>query len=234
MLSAGSFRSPGDLPHRLVEALGTDEEEKSPRAMINTFVILGASGDLTARFLVPALACLHGAGQLPEDFRVIGLARDPWNTETFRQHVGEKMARAAPGTAPALRDAILSISEYHPVDVMNRSQVGKSLGAVKEPLVVYLALPPALFKPTIETLTTLELPRGSKIVLEKPFGENLASAQDLNRLLHESFPERDVFRLDHFLGKQTVQNILGSPLCQPGLRTALEFSAYRTRRHHLG
>jgi glucose-6-phosphate 1-dehydrogenase len=177
--------------------------------MIKTIVILGASGDLTARFLLPAMACLHGAGQLPEGFRVFGLARDPWNTDTFRQRVGEKMARATPDTTGASRDAILLISEYQQVDVMNRDQLGKSLDAIKEPMVIYLALPPSLFKPTIETLATLDLPRGTKLVLEKPFGENLASAQDLNRLLHESFPERDVFRLDHFLGMQTVQNILG-------------------------
>ena len=118
------------------------------------------------------------------------------------------MARAAPGTSAELRDAILRISEYHHVDVMNHSQLGRCLDAVKEPLVVYLALPPSLFKPTIETWrgsTCLGAPKCiGEAVRRKP-----VSAQDLNRLLDESFPERDVFRLDHFLGKQTVQNILG-------------------------
>lgn len=73
----------------------------------------------------------------------------------------------------------------------------------------YLALTLGLFAPSIESLAALKLPKGSKVVLEKPFGESLESAQALNRLLHESFPECDVFRLDPLLGKQTVQNILG-------------------------
>jgi glucose-6-phosphate 1-dehydrogenase len=177
--------------------------------MIRQLVIFGASGDLTARFLVPALACLHGAGQLPGGFRVLGLARDPWTTETFRRHLVEKMENVAPDVSVSSREAVVSLMEYEQIDVTDSSQLAKSLEAVTEPAVIYLALPPALFEPAVEALAARRLPRGSKIVLEKPFGEDLASAQALNRLLHESFPEKDVFRLDHFLGKQTVQNMLG-------------------------
>ncbi|MDP3090590.1 MAG: glucose-6-phosphate dehydrogenase [Nitrospira sp.] len=177
--------------------------------MIHTLVILGASGDLTSRFLIPALVRLHQEGELPEGFRIIGLARDDWDTEKFRQHVREKLSKSASKAVPASRDAVLSSAEYRQVDVTDRQRLAEAIGAGSDPIVIYLALPPALFEPTVTALAALGLPAGSKIVLEKPFGENLASAQALNRLLHESFPERDVFRLDHFLGKQTVQNIIG-------------------------
>ncbi len=177
--------------------------------MIQTLVILGASGDLTSRFLMPAITRLQQAGRLPEGFRVLGVARDDWNTERFRSHLEQKLA--SPGTVgvEGPLEAILGRVDYRRVDVTSRDQLARALGNVTGPLVAYLALPPGLFAPSIESLAALKLPKGSKVVLEKPFGESLESAQALNRLLHESFPERDVFRLDHFLGKQTVQNILG-------------------------
>lgn len=119
------------------------------------------------------------------------------------------MKKAAPDVRVSSRDAVVSVMDYEQIDVTDSNQLAKSLETVTEPAVIYLALPPALSRPAVEALAARRLPWGSKIVLEKPFGEDLSSAQELNRLLHESFPEKDVFRLDHFLGKQTVQNILG-------------------------
>ncbi len=177
--------------------------------MIRRLVIFGASGDLTSRFLVPALARLQQGGLLPDGFQVLGLARDDWDTETFRRRIEERLEHASPRVYPSSRKDILSILEYRRADVTNRRQIANALGPLTEPFVAYLALPPALFRPTVEALAALSPPKGSKIVLEKPFGQNLESAQTLNRLLHKSFPEEAVFRLDHFLGKQTVQNILG-------------------------
>lgn len=177
--------------------------------MIQTLVILGASGDLTARFLMPALVRLHQAGKLPEGFRVVGVAQDDWNTEKFQSHLEQKLGSSGTADVSGLRETMLGKVDYRRADVASRAQLARALGDRADPLVVYLALPPGLFAPSIESLAALKLPKGSKVVLEKPFGESLESAQALNRLLHESFPERDVFRLDHFLGKQTVQNILG-------------------------
>ena len=177
--------------------------------MIQTLVILGASGDLTSRFLVPAILRLHQAGKLPEGFRVLGLARDDWSTEKFRSHLGQKLSTSGTTDVSGLWEKILGIVEYRRVDVTRRDELSRALGNATNPLVAYLALPPGLFALSIESLVALRLPKGSKVVLEKPFGESLESAQALNHLLHESFSERDVFRLDHFLGKQTVQNILG-------------------------
>jgi glucose-6-phosphate 1-dehydrogenase len=93
--------------------------------------------------------------------------------------------------------------------VTDRGQVIEALKPIREPIIAYLALPPGVFLPTLETLAGASLPQGSRVVIEKPFGEDLASAQALNRLLHQSFPENAVFRIDHFLHLQTVQNVLG-------------------------
>jgi glucose-6-phosphate 1-dehydrogenase len=177
--------------------------------MIRTIAILGASGDLTTRFLLPALAHLHETGLLPEDFHMIGVARDDLDTDGFRRFVEKRMADIALQVASDSCKAVLSNMVYDRGDVTDRKEMGKVFGKMKDPVVVYLALPPSLFTPTVEALVEIGLPKGSKLVLEKPFGTDLASAQELNRLLHASFPEPDVFRLDHFLGKQTVQNILG-------------------------
>lgn len=177
--------------------------------MIQNLVIFGASGDLTSRFLMPALVRLHQASKLPEGFRVVGVAQDDWNMEKFRGHLEQKLDSSDTADVSGLRKAILRKVDYRRADVTSREQLARAVGDMTDPLVAYLALPPALFAPSIESLVALKLPKGSKVVLEKPFGESLESAQALNRLLHESFPERDVFRIDHFLGKQTVQNILG-------------------------
>lgn len=177
--------------------------------MIQTLVIFGASGDLTSRFLIPAIARLHQTGKLPEGLRVLGVARDDWNTHRFRSHLEQKLDWSGTADVSGLRETILGKVDYCRADVTSRDQLARALGKLTDPLVAYLALPPGLFAPSIESLAALRMPKGSKVVLEKPFGESLESAQALNHLLHESFPERDVFRLDHFLGKQTVQNILG-------------------------
>jgi glucose-6-phosphate 1-dehydrogenase len=177
--------------------------------MIHTIVIFGASGDLTSRFLLPALVRLHQDGHMPEDFRIVGVARDKWDTSTFRRHLEVKLTADASGEASSSHGSLLGNIEYFPADVTDRDSMAGIFRTMTKPLVIYLALPPSLFHPTVETLKAVNLPHGSKLVLEKPFGTSLASAQALNRLLHGSFPEQDVFRLDHFLGKQTVQNILG-------------------------
>jgi glucose-6-phosphate 1-dehydrogenase len=177
--------------------------------MIRHFAILGASGDLTSRFLIPALISLHQARRLPEGFAVIGIARDDWDTAGFRRHLEEKLDDQASAADPASRTELLARLEYRRADVTRPEQVAEALASVQAPAAAYLALPPALFQPTIKTLAGLKLSGESKIIVEKPFGESLTSAQALNRLLHETFPEEHVFRLDHFLGKQTVQNLLG-------------------------
>lgn len=177
--------------------------------MIRRFLIYGVLGDLAARYLLPALSELQAAGALPEGFSVTGVGLEDLDTEAVRRLLAERLERLAPGMDDSSRDALLPALDYRRGDVTRRDDVTGALGPAGEPVVVYLALPPGLFAPSVEALTPAGLPAGSRIVVEKPFAEDLASAQALNRLLHRAFPEEAVFRIDHFLGKQTVHNILG-------------------------
>jgi glucose-6-phosphate 1-dehydrogenase len=173
--------------------------------MTHRLVLFGASGDLTSRKLMPALARLHEVGMLTPDFAVLAIARDDWGRHRLR----ESLERHAGDVGLQSRDALLSMVEYRRADVTDRAQVAEALQPNRQPIIAYLALPPRIFLPSIEALSGAGLPQGSRVVIEKPFGEGLAQAQELNRLLHRSFPENAVFRVDHFLHLQTVQNVLG-------------------------
>ncbi|MBE0425718.1 MAG: glucose-6-phosphate dehydrogenase [Nitrospirae bacterium] len=173
------------------------------------FIIFGATGDLTFRYLIPALSELYDADNLPDGFSIIGVARKDWDTESFRRHIDEKLERLSPGITSSSRKAMLDMLEYRQADASIREDILEALGPVKEPAVFYLALPPGLFGPVVEALAAMNIPEGSAIVIEKPFGEDISSAQTLNHLLHMNFPEHMVFRIDSFLGEQTVHNILG-------------------------
>ena len=177
--------------------------------MIRRFVVLGATGDLASRHLLPALARLHEAGKLPAELSILGAAREDWDTATLRAHMTQRLARHAAGTAPASRHAVVSRLVYQRADASDPADMARMLDGVREPGVVYLALPPSVLEAAVQAAAGLRLAEGSRLVVEKPFGENLASARTLNRLLRAAFPETAVFRMDHFLGKQTVQNILG-------------------------
>jgi glucose-6-phosphate 1-dehydrogenase len=177
--------------------------------MTRRLVMLGAAGDLTARYLLPALARLHAASKLPPGLSILGVARHTWDTAAFRGYIAAQLERHAAQVARSSRDAVTAALEYRRADITNQHDMANALGRMAEPVVAYLALPPAVFAPAIAVLAGLGLGQDSQVVIEKPFGENLASAQALNRLLHDTFPEHAVFRIDHFLGEQTVLNILG-------------------------
>ncbi len=172
-------------------------------------VIFGASGDLTSRYLMPALAQLTGAGHLPKDVEIIGTARDEWDTREYRERMGRALERHAAEIPKKARESLISRLSFRQSDIGDPRQVEKAVGKLSGPVVSYLALPPFLFPAAVEALAALDLPRDSRIVVEKPFGEDLKSARKLNDLLHRVFPEEATFRMDHFLGHQTVQNILG-------------------------
>jgi glucose-6-phosphate 1-dehydrogenase len=178
--------------------------------MHRRLIIFGASGDLTFRFLVPALARLAERNLLPEGFEVLGMAREDWSEERFRQRVEEALAmhlRGEVAAAQALRQRVRL--GWRRADVTRAEEVRAALGPGGEPVVAYLALPPGVFAPLVRALKGAGLPEGSRLVVEKPFGESLASARELNRLLAATLPESQVYRMDHFLGIQTAQNILG-------------------------
>jgi glucose-6-phosphate 1-dehydrogenase len=176
--------------------------------MIDRLVIFGATGDLTARFLLPGLAALHAAGLLGEGFTVTGAARDDWDEERFRTWAAAQLGRHAPELPAASRQAVAASAAYRQADVCDPESVAAAVAGAG-PVAAYLALPPGVFPSAVSALRAVGLPAGSRIVLEKPFGEDLASAASLNRLLAETMSEREVFRVDHFLAMTTVQNVLG-------------------------
>jgi glucose-6-phosphate 1-dehydrogenase len=179
--------------------------------MINRLAVFGATGDLTARFLLPALAALRAEGHLDDGFQLTGASREDWDGDRFRAWCAEQLRRHA-GTTPAeAREAVAASARYRRADVTDAADVA-AVVAGDEPVAVYLALPPALFPLMVTALKEADLPPGSRIVLEKPFGEDLAGARELNRLLVGLLPEEAVFRVDHFLAMTTVQNVLGSRL----------------------
>jgi glucose-6-phosphate 1-dehydrogenase len=172
-------------------------------------VILGASGDLAGRYLLPALAALHAAGRLPAGFAVVGTAREPWDNEALRRHALEQLAEHADGVPDVQRAELARSLRYVPADLSDSDAVAEVLRAAGDgPIAAYLALPPALFGATATALVDAGLPPGSRLALEKPFGESLAGAVDLNRRLAGLVDEEAVFRVDHALGMPTMQNLL--------------------------
>ncbi|MDQ3349507.1 MAG: glucose-6-phosphate dehydrogenase [Acidobacteriota bacterium] len=169
-------------------------------------VIFGASGDLTTRYLLPAFAELWEHGKLPDGFHIQGVAPEEMDDETFRRHVA---VRTRAYGRPALPDAFIGMLHYVPGDVTNPTEVQQILRTLERPLMAYLAIPPALFLPAVDALAAAGADTVSHVVVEKPFGTDLPSACALNARLHKTFAERAVFRMDHFLGHQTVQNIIG-------------------------
>ncbi len=194
------------------------------KAEAATIIIFGASGDLTQRKLVPALHSLHCEGLLPAGCQVVGLARSPLSDEEFRGRLYqgvEAYARLRPGICalwPNFEDRLhYSAGSYDDPatyrDLAERlSQLGGSAPEAARNHLFYLATPPTLYPLVIEQLGKAGLNHSddgwTRIIVEKPFGHDLESAHHLNQQLHAVFDERQVYRIDHYLGKETVQNIL--------------------------
>jgi glucose-6-phosphate 1-dehydrogenase len=186
--------------------------------MIRRLVLFGATGDLAGRYLLPALARLQAADSLPSGFQIVGAAFEDYDDDTFRRSAAEHLERYAPEVPVAVREVLLGSLSYRQVDVSDPRSVAHAVEddvSGDAPVAAYLALPPGLFPATVTALGRLGLPEGSRIALEKPFGEDLESAVKLNRLLADVSGvrgEQAVFRVDHFLGLETVQNLLGARL----------------------
>jgi glucose-6-phosphate 1-dehydrogenase len=184
--------------------------------MIERLVLLGATGDLTARYLLPGLAALRGGGHIGDGFRLTGVGRQHWDDDEFRRWAGAQLDQHAPEVPAADRRAVVAASEYRRADVTDPAALTAVLPGTA-PVAAYLALPPSVFAPTVSALHGAGLAEGSSIVLEKPFGEDLAEAEELNALLSQVIPEEAVFRVDHFLAMTTVQNVLGTRLANRAL-----------------
>ena len=164
-----------------------------------TLIILGASGDLTARLLLPGLGALLAAGHVP-GLSLIGAATEDWDDDRWRKRVTDSFGPDGPALPP---------TRYLTADVTRADDLRAVLAAATGPVAIFFALPPAITVRACEALLDVDLPEGTRLVLEKPFGTGSESAAELNQLLNRLVPEERVHRVDHFLGKSTVLNILG-------------------------
>ena len=183
----------------------------------HVIVLFGATGDLARRKLLPGLFRLSAAGLLPDRYRIVGSARRALTSEQFREHarqaVAEFGASKPVGDAWSAFERALSFGSAQPGDTapLERAirRADEELGGSPRRL-FHLAIPPDACGPTVIMLGAAGLAKGvrARIIVEKPFGTDLASAQALNQTLHAVFGESQIFRIDHFLGKESVDNIL--------------------------
>jgi len=175
-----------------------------------TLVVLGASGDLAARLLFPALLSLEFRERL-EDLRIIGYARQEWSTDEFHEHLRGVLKVRDADMQQKYLDRFIDRIEFHGGDVSVESLRGLHK-AIDGPAMFYLALPPGVFADAAEKIAQAGLSDEEqgyrRLVIEKPFGTDLESALVLNEQLHRYWREDQIFRIDHFLGKETVQNML--------------------------
>ena len=186
-----------------------------------SIIIMGATGDLTKRKLAPALFQLQCKGRLPEDIRIVGFARSEYSDEAFRDYIWNGAREI--GELAVLREEwdhfaqqIFYVSgnldDPEAYDRLGRRLAELENGVSPANRMFYLSVAPGLYEAAISNLALSNIARGMdgwrRIVIEKPFGRDLASAQALNRVIHENFDERQVYRIDHYLGKETVQNLL--------------------------
>ncbi|MDP8928971.1 MAG: glucose-6-phosphate dehydrogenase [Actinomycetota bacterium] len=175
----------------------------------DALVLFGATGDLAKRKLFPALQELARDGRLPA--RVVGVASSDWSDEELRARARQAITEHAPSgldedTFGRLEDALTYVQgDYREADTFDRLR--KTLDGSSQPL-LYLAIPPSLFETVIQGLADVGLHEHGRVVVEKPFGRDLPSSRDLNRCLLGIFPEESVFRVDHFLGKEEVLDLL--------------------------
>ncbi|MDH4169082.1 MAG: glucose-6-phosphate dehydrogenase [Acidimicrobiia bacterium] len=174
----------------------------APRA--DALILFGVTGDLTRRKLLPALLALDQAGRL--DLPVVGVARSDWDTDTLRDHVRSALEGQDPAAVAQLAGRFTYVrGEYTAPATFTR--LHEELDGARHPA-AYLAVPPTLFDEVAAGLASVGMSEGGRIVVEKPFGRDLSSAIELNAILHKHYDERDIFRIDHFLGKEPVQNLL--------------------------
>lgn len=215
-----------DAPDQLDELLSCRLDTVRRTVKPCTIIIFGASGDLTARKLIPALFNLYLEKQLPDPFRIVGFARRPKTDAAWRDELWQawqKFTKGREGDAAKWKDFAANVSycEGEFTDAPAYQKLGQLLASfghegLRQNLVCYLATSPSQFSVVTEHLQAAGLLHKSepapqfeqKLVVEKPFGHDLASARQLNTELTRFVHEKQIYRIDHYLGKETVQNIL--------------------------
>ena len=183
-------------------------------AQSRTLLLFGATGDLARRMLLPSLYTLHADGLIAPDMRIVGTARSDLDDNRFRDMAGEALARFLPDARKdeALIASFLERVSYQPLDastIDGFADLATKLGDISGGLSIFLSTAPVLFKPTIQGLKSAGLAGEMvRIGLEKPLGNDLASSCAINDAVADAFPESRTFRIDHYLGKETVQNLM--------------------------
>ncbi len=181
------------------------KRDDKPRS--DALVFFGATGDLAYKKIFPALQAMARRGKL--DFPVIGVAKSGWGLPQLLERAKASVTEYG-GLDEQAFGALARHLRYVDGDYGDNAtfvQLKKELGAAARP-VHYLAIPPSLFPVVVTHLGAAGAADNARVVVEKPFGRDLQSARELNRVLHEEFPEESIFRIDHYLGKEAVQNIL--------------------------
>lgn len=179
-----------------------------PAAPSDALVVFGATGDLAHKKIFPALYAMHQRGAL--NVPVIGVASSAWDLTQFRAYAQSSIGQSDAQCSPEQLQAFLSQLHYVNGDYRNSATfdaLRQALGAARRP-VHYLAIPPALFATVIRGLGAAVLATDARVIVEKPFGRDLASARALNHAALEVFAEDAIFRMDHFLGKEAIMNLL--------------------------
>jgi glucose-6-phosphate 1-dehydrogenase len=174
----------------------------------DALVLFGVTGDLAHKMIFPALYAMAKRGALTVP--VIGVARPKWSLAQLHERVKDSVQQAGDIDDQKAFDQLLSLLSYVSGDYNQPSTftaIKKALSSARHPA-HYLAIPPALFATVIQGLGVAGLAEGARVIVEKPFGRDLASARELNRVAHSVFPEDSIFRIDHFLGKEAIMNIL--------------------------
>src|SRR6202021_1983131 len=173
----------------------------------DALVFFGATGDLAYKKIFPALQAMIKRGHL--DVPVVGVAKDGWNLERFRARAHDSLDKHGGGDTPAFSKLIglLRYVDGDYADPATFQAIRKELNGAQRPA-HYLAIPPLLFGTVVEQLAKSGSAEGARVIVEKPFGNDLASAQELNRILHGAFAESGIFRIDHYLGKRPVNNVV--------------------------
>jgi glucose-6-phosphate 1-dehydrogenase len=185
-----------------------DDDPARDAAPSDALVLFGVTGDLAYRKIFPALyaMCKRGALNVP----VIGVASSAWSIAQLRARAKESVERAGAVDDPRALDRLLYVLHYVGGDYNDAGTfdaLKQALGEAGRPA-HYLAIPPALFPTVIKGLGAAGLAAQARVIVEKPFGRDLASARELNRVAREVFPDDAIFRIDHFLGKEAVMNLL--------------------------
>jgi glucose-6-phosphate 1-dehydrogenase len=185
-----------------------DTENIPARHSADAFVFFGATGDLAYKKIFPALHNMlrHGSMKCP----ILGVAKSGWNLSQLRERARDSIQANGGGIDKAVFSRLVEQLHYIDGDYADPAtfmRLRQELGNASSPI-HYLAIPPSMFSAVVEQLNNSGCASNASIIVEKPFGRDLSSATELNHVLHSVFPESRIFRIDHYLGKEAVENLL--------------------------